>query len=117
MDEPIKFSPKKGPSTTMRPLLPKEKDDYTIRWFKSLSKSYITLPIAGIATIVGSTFLGSFFETLIRFARSCSLTVAADTEAIFATGKTVGIAIGAVLLVKGVLNIIFRDKDDNDDDD
>ncbi|MDD5098952.1 MAG: hypothetical protein PHP35_01245 [Candidatus Colwellbacteria bacterium] len=100
----------------MRPLLPKEKDDYTIRWFKSLSKSYITLPIAGIAAIAGSSLLGSFFEEMIRFARSCSLTVAADTEAMFATGKTIGIAIGVILLVKGVLNIVFRDRNDDEDD-
>jgi len=112
------FEPKKSGNMVVRPLLPKEKDDYTIKWRKSLSSSYITLPLYGGCLIGLSHLLEKLFSELIDFARTCYLHVSPETIQTIRMGKAIGIGIGSVMVAVGALNIIVRifDRGDEDDD-
>jgi|GEM_PF-1735616 len=114
------FEPKKSGNMVVRPLLPREKDDYTVAWWKSLSLSYITLPAAGAGLIVLSKLFGRLFDELFEFANTFYLYVSQETMDSIRTGASVGVKIGLVMVALGVFNLIikiFRPGTDEDDDD
>jgi len=112
------FEPKKRGNVVVRPLLPKEKDDYTIAWWKSLSSSYITLPAYGGGLIALSHLIGKLFTELIGFANTFYLYVSPETVRTIEAGQAIGIKIGIVMVAIGVFNIIVRifHRGDEDDD-
>jgi transposase len=115
---PSTFEPKKSGNMVVRPLLPKEKDDYTLKWWKSLSLSYITLPAYGGGLIVLSNLVGKLFTELIDFANTFYLYVSPETVKMIETGKTIGVGIGIIMVAVGVINLIVKifHRGEEDDD-
>ncbi len=105
--EPTKSSFTKD-GAIVRPMFPHEKDDYTIDYFSSLSKSYIGLPLTGLGTM-GMAFLGKeFFSVLIDFCRSCYLTVDNATIVMIEKGIFIVFIAGTIMLVIGAKNLLQK---------
>ena len=95
-------------SVVVRPLFPSEKDDFTVSYFHSLSKSYIGLPLTGIGTIVTALLGKELFSTLIDFCASSYLSVGAATIVAIEKGLFIVLVAGAVMLVIGLKNLFAK---------
>ncbi|MDD4931170.1 MAG: hypothetical protein PHG66_03400 [Candidatus Colwellbacteria bacterium] len=108
----MEFPPRKSMLTrdgiTSRPLLPKEKDDYTIMWFSSLSKSYIGLPMNGALVMVVSVAGDKLFTEMIGLAKDFYLVVSPATVSGGHTLAKLAFGIGGLMLMKGLMNIKDR---------
>ena len=105
MDFPPRKSMLTRDGVTSRPLMPKEKDDYTVMWFGSLSKSYIGLPMTGVLVMVISVAGDKLFTEMVNLAEDFYLAVSPATVSGGHTLAKLAFGIGGLMLMKGLMNI------------
>jgi len=101
-----------GPFTTRRrkgslyhePHLPRQRDDFTLRYIASFWSSYISLPMTGIMLIVMGLLLAAFEGALIEMMRAATFEVG---SASFIPQKIMSYT-GAVFVAKGFYNFLNR---------